>query len=152
MASIEGLSYIVEQDEAETRLETIEQVCDLLDRIAASASAEVSVVIDRGRRPSWLKRLFGFSEKDCHPMPHFAEGRRRGRTPTFLDEAWSEYRAIDPDRPDGISEDVRLKLSGGEPTPADREVCMTADRAFEAARHYLLRGTRAEWLSYRYVR
>jgi hypothetical protein len=151
MASIEGLSYIVEQGEAETRLETVEQVCDLLDRIAASESADVSVVIDRGRRPSWLKRLFGFSERMVTPC--FILQKAGGVAAlTFLDEAWSEYRAIDKDRPDGISEDIRHKLSGGEPTPADPEVCMTAERAFVAARHYLRRGTRPDWLSYRYVR
>jgi hypothetical protein len=151
MASSEGLSYIVEQDEAETRLETVEQVCGLLDRIAASESADVSVVIDRGRRPSWLRRLFGFSERMVTPC--FILQKAGGvATLTFFDEAWSEYRAIDTDRPDEISEDIRLKLSGGEPTTANPEVCMTADRAFAAARHYLLRGTRPDWLSYQYVR
>lgn len=67
----------------------------------------------------------------------------------FLDDAWSEYRAMDPDGLDGIGEDVGLKLSGGEPTPADPTVCMTAGRAFATARHYPLRGTRPDWLRYR---
>lgn len=148
---MEGLSYIVAQNDAETRLGTVEEVCDLLDRIAASESADVSVVIDRGRRPSWLRRLFGFSERIFAPC--FLLQKAGGvAVLTFLDEAGSEYWAIDADRPDGISEDIRRKLSGGEPTPADPEVCMTADRAFAAARYYLLRGTRPDWLSYRYVR
>ena len=151
MASIEGLSYIVEQDEAETRLEDDRAGLRPPGSDRGKRSAEVSVVIDRGRRPSWLKRLFGFSERIVTPRLILQKAGGVAAL-TFLDEAWSEYRAIDPDRPDGISEDVRLKLSGGKPTPADREVCMTADRAFEAARHYLLRGTRPDWLSYRYVR
>jgi hypothetical protein len=151
MAPTEGLTYIVERDESETRLETAEQVCDLLERVAASGSADVWVLIDRGRRPSWLKRLFGFSERLVTPC-FYLERAGDVATLTFLDDAWSEYRAIDPDRPAEVSEEIRHKLSGGEPTPADPDVCMAAGRAFEGARHYLLRGTRPDWMSYRYVR
>jgi hypothetical protein len=151
MRPIEGSWYIVELDEAETRIDTVEQVCDLLDRIAASESADVCVMIDQGRRPSWLRRLFGFSERLVTPC--FVLQKAGGLAAlTSLDGAWSEFRAIDTDRPDGISDEIRLKLSGGEPTPADPEVCMTADRAFAAARHYLLHGTRPDWFSYQYVR
>jgi hypothetical protein len=151
MESVEGQSYIVEQDEARTRLETVEQVCELLDRIAAGETADVSVVIERVPSQSRLRRFFGFSGRTVSPC--FILQKAGGAAAiTFLDEAWSEYRAIDPDRPVGIGEDVRMQLSFGEPTPADPEVCMSADRAFAAARHYLLHGARPEWLSYRFVR
>lgn len=152
MASVKGLAYIVEQDEVETRLETAEQVCELLDRLEASPAADhLWVLIDRGRRPSWIKRLFGRSERLVTPCFYLQKAGEVAAL-TFLDDAWSEFRAVDADRPVEASEEVRRKLSGGEPTPADPEVCMTATRAFAAARHYLLNGARPDWMSYRYVR
>lgn len=148
---VDKITYIVEQNEVETRFETVEEVCDLLDRLETEASADFWVGIDRGRRPSWVRRLFGMSERLVTPC-FSIERAGEVATLTFLDDAWSEYRAVDPDRPVDVSEELRRKVSGGEPTPADPEVCMTATRAFAAARHYLLNGVRPDWMSYRYVR
>jgi hypothetical protein len=147
-----AISYIVElDDEEEVRLETAEEVCRFLDRIASEVDADFWVLIDRGRRPSRVKRLFGLSERVLTPCFHL---QKVGEVAflIFLDDNWSEYRTLDPERPTDVSEETRLKLSGGEPTPVDPEECMTAARAFVAAHHYIMSGKRPEWMSYRYVR
>jgi hypothetical protein len=152
------VSYIVQwedevqwDDKVETRLETAEEVCRFLDRIATEVDADFWVLIDRGRRPSWVKRLFGLSERVLTPCFHLQKAGEVAAL-CFLDDAWSEYRALDPERPTDVSEETRLKLSGGELTPVDPEECMTAARAFVAAHHYIMSGKRPEWMSYRYVR
>jgi hypothetical protein len=152
MSSTATLSYIVRhEDETEIRLDTVAQVCEYLDQAAVNPTADFTVLADHGRRPSLLKRLFGLSEQMVSPC--FCLARAAGAaTLTFTDDNWSEYRAIDPERPSNVTADIRKRLSDGEPTPADQELCMAAARAFAAARHFMLQGVRPDWLSYRYVR
>jgi hypothetical protein len=150
MATVSELSYIVEQDETEARLETAEQDCDLLDRLATGASADLWVLIDRdGARAlsnvssagstGWSLRASTWRGRETWPL-----------SPSLTTRGASTGQY--PDRPAKVSDEIRHKLSGGEPTSAAPDVCMTASRAFAAARHSLLRGARPEWLSYRYVR
>jgi len=54
--------------------------------------------------------------------------------------------------PADVAREARLKLSGGQPTATDSEVCMDTSQALAAARHYLRSQTRPDWLSYQYVR
>lgn len=148
----EDWEYIVEVNESETRSPNLESVLGLLAKVATSERAEVWVQIDHGRRRrSWLERLFGVSDRHIEPCFWLAKIGDVAAL-TFLDAAWSEYRATDPACPVEATEDQRLALSCGEPTPAPLEVCLRADRAFTAATEYLARGERPGWLTYRYVR
>jgi hypothetical protein len=70
----------------------------------------------------------------------------------FLDDAWSEYRAIDVERPVQPSEDVRKRTSHGEFLPYPIGECMSVERAFAAIAHYVAEGERPPWLTYRYVK
>ena len=144
-------TYIVEQNEWETRFETAGAVCNFLDRVGADEAVELWVMRDPGRRRGWLQRLVGMSERLILPCFHLQK-EGAAAVLTFLDDAWSEYRALDPQQRISVSEAVRMKLSCGEPTPAPPEVCLAPERAFEAAKHYLMQGERPEWLTYRYVK
>lgn len=149
---IEGHTYIVEWSGSEARLPDARRVCELLEQIVAVDAADVWVLIDHGRRQrSWLERLFGVSDRDIEPCFWLAQAGNVAAL-TFLDGAWSEYRATDPDRPVRATTEQRMALSGGEPTPAPLEVCLPSARAFAAAVEYLQRGERPNWLTYRYVR
>jgi hypothetical protein len=143
-------TYIFEWDKVDTRLQTPDQVCDFLDQVAAVQSADVSVMIDHGRQPNWFDWLLGARGSLTSPCFNLQKEGEVARL-IFGDEAWSEYRAMDPEHPVEAEEDVRRKLSMGELGPAPPEECLDAGRAFGAARHYLLHGERPHWLSYRYV-
>ncbi len=144
-------TYIVEQDEVETPFRTAEQALEFIRQTMAGESVDLWVFVDCGVRPNRLRRLFGFSERSVTPCFQLQKCGDTA-TLTFLDEHWSEYRALDPHRPAAVRDEVRRRLSGGELTPADPEECMTAARALDAARDFLLNGSRPDWLSYRYVR
>ncbi len=110
------------------------------------------MLIDRGRRRrSWLARLLALSDRDVEPCFWLAKSGDAAAI-TFLDGAWSEYRATDPDRPVQVTAEQRTALSCGEPSPAPPELCLQSARAFAAAAEYLRRGERPGWLTYRYVR
>jgi hypothetical protein len=123
----------------------------VLTRAASAEAAEVWVYRDRGpRHRTWLGRLLGSPPRDVEPCFWLAKTGGVAAL-TFLDGAWSEYRATDPGCPVSATEDQRRALSCGEPTPAPPEVCLRADRAFAAAAEYLARGERPGWLEYRHV-
>jgi hypothetical protein len=71
---------------------------------------------------------------------------------TFLDDAWSEYRASDGTRRGTPREEVRIKIAHGEPIPHPVEQCMEKARAFVAMREFLTQGKRPDWLTYKYIR
>jgi hypothetical protein len=145
-------TYVVEWNGSESRLPDAVRVCELLKRVTAADAAELSVRLDYGpRRRNLLERLFGMSDRHIEPCFWLAKAGPVAAL-TFLDEAWSEYRATDPERPVQATEAQRMALSCGELTPAPPEVCLEASRAFKAATEYLQRGERPDWLSYRYVR
>jgi hypothetical protein len=149
--AIDGASYIVECNGTETRLPDAAAVREVLTRAAAAESCELWVLLDRGpRRRSWLGRLLGTPARDVEPC--FWLGKVGGvAVLTFLDGAWSEYRATDPDGPAAATEAERVALSCGESTQAPPELCLWAGRAFAAVAEYLLRGERPGWLAYKYV-
>jgi Immunity protein Imm1 len=98
-----------------------------------------------------LARLFGASDRDIEPCFWLAKAGEVAAL-TFLDGAWSEYRASDPAYPVQATADQQMALSCGEPTPAPPEVCLQSARALQAAIEYLQSGERPSWLTYRYVR
>jgi hypothetical protein len=126
---IEERTYIVEVDESETRLPDSASVCELLKQIAAAETTELWVKIDHGRRRrSFLARLFGASDRDIEPCFWLAKAGDVAAL-TFLDGAWSEYRATDPAYPVQATADQRMALSCGEPTPAPpRSACSRPER------------------------
>ena len=138
----EERTYIVEVNESETRLPDAASACELLKQVAAADAAAMWVLIDHGpRRRNWFERLFGASDRDIEPCFWLAKAGDVAAL-TFLDGAWSEYRATDPAYPVEATGVQRMALSCGEPTPAPPEVCLPAARAFQAAIEYLLRGER----------
>lgn len=144
-------TYIIEVNEVETRLTDPASVSDLLMGIAASVAAEVWVMIDHGRRRlNFLDRLFGGSDRDVEFCFWLAKAGDVAAI-TFLDRACSEYRAVDPAHPVRATDEQRMALSGGEPTPAPTEVCLRASRAIQAAVEYVQTGRRPIWMRYHYV-
>ncbi|QEG29591.1 hypothetical protein GobsT_43890 [Gemmata obscuriglobus] len=123
-----------------------------MTRAAAAEACDLWVLLDRGtRHRTWLGRLLSLPARDIEPC--FWLGKAGGvAVLMFLDGAWSEYRATDPDGPAPATEAQRMALSCEEPTPAPPESCLRAERAFAAAAEYLVRGERPRWLVYQYVR
>jgi hypothetical protein len=70
----------------------------------------------------------------------------------FLDDAVSEYRAIDSKHPIEATQEVRTRISHGELAPHPSEECLSLDRALKAIEEFLQAGQRPDWLEYRYVR
>jgi hypothetical protein len=150
--SIEEPTYIVEWGGTESRLPNAGAVSEVLTNAASAESAELWVYLDRGpRRRTRLGHLFGSPARNIEPCFWLAKAGDVAAL-TFLDRAWSEYRATDPSGHTEATEAQRMALSCGEPTPAPPEMCLQADRAFAAAAEYLERGRRPDWLVYRYVR
>lgn len=145
-------TYVIEQNEQETCVPTTEEACRLVRLACDETDADLWVLIDHGRRQrSFLERLAGASDRDVEPCFHL-EKTGEVAALTFLDGAWSEYRAMDPGHPVEATEAQRLKISGGELTPQPLEFCMDASRALEAALAYLREGERPAWLTYKYVK
>ena len=101
-----------------------------------------------GPTPLW-KRLFGakfvarghFSMEWCNQVASLI----------FLDENWSEYRAIDGSAPIAASEEERLYIAHGEKRPHPIEECMSRERAFRAITESIESCARPAWLQYRVV-
>lgn len=70
----------------------------------------------------------------------------------FLDDDWSEYRAIDSSAPVKASEDERSQVAHGEVTPPPQDECMSKERAFQAIAESIEASDRPNWLHYRVVR
>jgi hypothetical protein len=69
----------------------------------------------------------------------------------FLDDAWSEYWAIDGTRRVAPDEAVRRNIAHGEAEPHPIAECMEKARAFAAMRQFILQGNCPDWLTYKYV-
>jgi hypothetical protein len=151
MSEGHNTAFIIEQDEVPTQCASAAEACAHLDRLAELGDVDVWVLIDRGQRRGWFLRLLGYRREVLSPCFHL-EKTGEFAALTFLDDVWSEYRAVDPDHRVEAPEDVRLKLSGGEPTPAKPEFVFSAIRAFAAAKEFLSKCERPEWLTYHYVR
>lgn len=148
---MDGVTFILELDGTETRLPDVAAVGVLLARLASVEEAELWVFLDRGPRSrTWLGRILGTPAHEIEP--YFWLGKAGGvATLTFLDGAWSEYRATDPGGPVPATGNQRAALSRGEPTMVPLELCLRADLAIAAAVHYLAKRERPDWLAYQYV-
>jgi hypothetical protein len=125
----------------------------VFDQLETLESADLWVTIDRGPRTSWLRRLLGLTDRDILPCFYLVKEGDYAAI-TFLDENWSEYRAIDPEQPSHASKEIRLRIamSQGEWTPLEAEYCLNFSRALEAIRYFAKEASRPDWLSYKYVR
>jgi hypothetical protein len=139
-----------ELDEEETRLRTNTEVLSWLSDAESRVTGRVWVVQDLGPSTKWL-RYIGGPKRDVRP--HFAvEWSGDFARLIFLDDAWSEHRALDTTNPVAPSKEILEQISHGEPIAHPVEECMGKRRAFDAMREYLVAEQRPGWLSYRYVR
>lgn len=130
------------------------QLKALLDEQDQLDNGQVFVQKEHGMiRARWWQRVFGSPAyiRDLE-FCFMLDWHGPYASLVFLDGAGSEYRALDLKQPVDAPEEIRLQLSGGEPTPAPAKECMQKTRAFAAVREFIDTGMRPEWLSYRYVR
>lgn len=111
------------------------------------SSGRIDVDEDIGGR-SWVSRfVFGL-----HPrllLVHFAvEWSGDVASLIFFDDAVSEHRALDRERPVQADEVTRKAIAHGEVTPYPLDQCMTLGRAQQATEEYLKTGVRPQWLQY----
>ena len=117
--------------------------CRRLDRGGLSLS------YDDGPRPLW-HRFFGATRYvSGFASIEWADGVA---SLIFLDDNWSEYRAIDKEVPVNASEAVRRAISHGEPCPHPADECIGKGRAFQALQEALESGVHPGWLTYRFVK
>ena len=91
--------YLVEVNESEAQVSDEAGVCKRLEQIATMEVAEVLVLLDHGpRQRNWLQRLLGISDRIVEPCFWLGKAGEVAAL-TFLDGAWSEYRATDPAYP-----------------------------------------------------
>ena len=109
----------------------------------------LSISHDDGPRP-WWQRFLGLAPRYVSGFAalEWADGFA---SLIFLDENWSEYRALDEQFPVTPPEIVRIKIAHGEPSPHPPNECMDKVRAFQALQEALQTGVRPGWLSYRFV-
>jgi hypothetical protein len=150
MAGTPGRAWIIEVDDVETRYPTRAALLAALSDMQRRSSGSVAVMIDAGPVEGW-RRFLGGAKRVI--VPCFAiEWEDRYASLIFHDEAWSEYRAIDSQRPVAPDETTRTRIAHGELTPYPIEECMDKARAFDAVREFITTDARPPWLSYRYVR
>jgi hypothetical protein len=141
-------AWIADSDGVETRFDSKEQITAHLSSLEQQARGRVSIKIDHGPIRGW-RRFLGM-KRDVTPC--FAvEWDSDYASLIFLDDAWSEYRAIDGAHPVVPSEEVRRNIAHGELRPHPIAECMEKARAFAAIRDFLSRGSRPDWLTYEYV-
>jgi hypothetical protein len=144
--------YLVEVNESEAQVSDEAGVCKRLVQIATMEMAEVLVLLDHGpRQRNWLQRLLRVSDRIVEPCFWLGKAGEVAAL-TFLDGAWSEYRATDPAYPVEATLEQRQALWCEESTPAPPEVCLQVSRALQAAIEYLRSGERPSWLAYIHVR
>lgn len=112
-------------------------------------AGRIVVCEDVGGR-SWFSRFLGL-----HPrflLMRFAiEWSGDVASLIFFDDAVSEYRAKDAERPIPADEVARKAIAHGEPDAHPLDQCMALVRAREAIEEYMRSGTRPGWLQYQYV-
>ena len=114
------------------------------------SAGRIDVDEDIGGR-SWVSRfVFGLHSRLL--LMHFAvEWSGDVASLIFLDDAASEHRALDRERPVQADEATRIAIAHGEVTPHPLDQCVALDRAQQAIEEYLRTGVRPEWLQYDYV-
>ena len=140
--------WLAEIDEVEQRFDSKEKIAAFLTSIEQQSKGHVSVLIDHGPRKGW-RRFLG-AKRDVSPC-FAAEWDSRYASLIFLDDAWSEYRAIDVSHPVAPCEEVRRAVAHGELIPHPIAECMEKARAFTLMQDFLIRGGRPEWLTYNFV-
>lgn len=122
----------------------------LSDIMHQHASGSLSLNEDVGLRSRFMQIVFGMWPRIL--LSHFAvEWCGPTASLIFLDEAGSEYRALDRERPVQADERTRKAIAHGELTPHPLEQCMELQRAQQAIAEYLQTGQRPAWLQYLYV-
>lgn len=104
---------------------------------------------DGGLRP-WWHRFLGLQARYVDPLVSL-EWYSNAAALIFHDENWSEYRALSLDTSELFSEEVRARISHGEPKPTPQEECVTKSLAFRAVREAAENLVRPSWLEYRFV-
>ena len=148
MSTESGQFWIAEVDDVQTEFPTAEALVAHLAALEQEASGHLWVLTDRGPTKGW-RRFFG-PKRDVTPC-FTVEWDTGFASLIFLDDSWSEYRAIDSGQPVSPSEEIRLRISHGEPTPHPTEQCMDKARAFAAMREFIASGDRPDWLTYKHV-
>ncbi|MDX1584383.1 MAG: hypothetical protein R3338_12365 [Thermoanaerobaculia bacterium] len=142
--------FLVEIDETSIgTFSTPAAVLDCLEQLSESRSGAVTVWQDMGSRP-WWQRFLGLGARDLNQRLAL-QWCEDAAALIFFDDDAGEHRVLDRDHPVHASEDVRLRLSHGESSPAPPEECMPTDRSWLAIREFMLSGRRPRWLSYRHV-
>lgn len=141
-------TWIAEVDEVETRFGTDERLAVHVSEVERQARGGLRILIDHGPVTGW-RRWLG-AKRDVTPGLS-VEWDSEYASLIFLDDVWSEYRAIDATHPVVPSEEVRRNIAQGELSPHPLEECMEKARAFIAIREFINDGNRPDWLTYKYV-
>jgi hypothetical protein len=128
---------------------TRDEVVEWLSVVCGSESGEVSVARGGASR-SWWQRMTG--ARPAWSVAIFAIEWYRGvATLMFYDDEDDEYRAVDPVSEVATDQEIRKKISHGEPDPVAVKYCIAKDRAFAAVRERLVTGSMPPWLTYDHV-
>ena len=142
-------AWIADIDEVEARFDSKEQIAAYLSGIEQQPRGHVWVLTDHGPIKGW-RRFLGLK---CVVSPCFTvEWDSDYASLIFLDDVWSEYRAMDVSHPVAPNEEVRRRIAHGEVGPHPTAECMEKARAFAAIRYFLIQGVRPDWLTYNCVR
>jgi len=141
--------WFVELNDDEQSTSSFDKINNIAKRAEEMVSGRLWVGKDGGPRP-WWHRLLGLQNRYVDSL--FAlEWHEQIASLIFHDENWSEYRAIDKERPVNADEALRKKIAHGEVRPHPIEECMSKERAFSAANEYLKNSNRPKWLEYHFV-
>ena len=114
-----------------------------------SDRGKLSVSYDDGPRPRW-QQLFGLAPRSASGFAAL-EWAGDFASLIFLDNNWSEHRALDTQHPVDPPDVVRTQIAHGELAHHPTSECMAKARAFQALQEALQSGNRPGWLSYRFV-
>src|SRR5512147_2971491 len=142
--------YVASVNDVAHRFTTIPELDGFLASLEQQDKVDLFVEIDLGATGK-LSRFLGGPKREVQPCFNL---RKAGAWAwlTSFDGAWSEHRALDPEQqatPDASA--LQALADPGEPVSPTE--CLTAARAFRAARESLSQdGRRPSWLTYRYVK
>jgi len=145
-----GMSTVEFREDEPRRFTQKSDVFPYLSELMRQHSGRIVGDEDVGGR-SWVARfVFG-----SHPrllLMHFAVEWSGGvASLIFIDNAASEHRALDRERPIQADAVARKAIAQGEVTPHPLNQCIALGRAQQAIGEYLKTGVRPEWLQYDYV-
>jgi hypothetical protein len=142
--------WILEVDENPTIFPPKHEVIPALTAaLQTRRRGRVDISKNYGKRP-WWERYLGMAPRmiQMHVAIEWCDG---SAALIFLDDAAIEHRAMDPEQSVLVDEQIRCKISHGEPTPAAEDECISLLRAQQAITEYLQTGERPPWLQYRVV-